>query len=385
VRSGLPPGATQPEKLEALYPSEAKAELKKLRDELAQLQKNPPELPAAMGVTEDQVMDEAVHLRGDPLKLGAVVARHVPPAVRGPAAPTFSTSHSGRRELAEWLTDSRHPLTSRVVVNRVWRWHFGAGIVRTTDNFGLLGEDPSHPEMLDWLAGRLVSEGWSLKALHRLILSSSTYQQSSLPPPESLARDPENRLLSRASVRRLAAEEVRDALLAASGQLDQTLGGSLLKVKNRGYFFDHTSKDLTDYTSGRRSLYLPVVRNNVYDVFQLLDFPDPAIPTGDRSTTTVAPQALLMLNSELVMQAAVDFAESLLEDAGTDIQRLQRMYASAYGRPASAAELAANQSFLATAERSLAISVADADERRQQAWSILCQTILAANEFVYVQ
>jgi hypothetical protein len=218
-----------------------------------------------------------------------------------------------------------------------------------------------------------------------LILSSSTYQQSSVPSPESLARDPENRLLARAGVRRLAAEELRDALLAVSGQLDQTLGGSLLTVKNRGYFFDHTSKDLTDYTSRRRSLYLPVVRNNVYDVFQLLDFPDPAIPTSDRSTTTVAPQALLMLNSELVMQTAADFAEALLAESGTDSERLQRMYASTYGRPASAAELAANQNFLATVDRSLASSVADADRRRHQVWSILCQTILAANEFVYVQ
>jgi hypothetical protein len=186
-------------------------------------------------------------------------------------------------------------------------------------------------------------------------------------------------------VRRLDAEEVRDALLAVSGQLDRTLGGSLLKVKNRGYLFDHTSKDLSDYTSQRRSLYLPVIRNNVYDVFQLLDFPDPAITSGDRTATTVAPQALLMLNSDLVMQSAADFASALLDGSGTDRERLERVYASAYGRAASAGEVAANTAFLAAADRSLTSTEPDPNQRRRQAWSILCQTILASNEFVYVQ
>ena len=231
----------------------------------------------------------------------------------------------------------------------------------------------------------MIDRGWSIKSLHRLILLSSTYQQSTAPHHETSARDPENRLFGRANVRRLEAEEVRDALLAASGQLDRALGGSLLQVKNRGYLFDHTSKDQTDYTSRRRSLYLPVIRNNVYDVFQLLDFPDPAITSGDRSTTTVAPQALLMLNSDLVMQSAADFAEAILDAPGTDNERLQRIYAIAYGRPASANEVAANTAFLAAADRSLARAVVDPSQRRQQAWSILCQTILASNEFVYVQ
>ena len=385
ARAGLAPGSTPPDKLESLYSAEAKAELKKLRDELEQLEKNPPELPSAMGVTETTVADEAIHIRGNPIKLGDVVARHVPPTIRGPVVPQFGSSESGRRELAQWLIDPRHPLTSRVLVNRVWRWHFGAGIVRTTDNFGLLGEAPSHPELLDWLALRNVERGWSLKSLHRLILSSSTYQQSSAALAETRARDPENRLFGRASVRRLEAEAVRDAMLAASGQLDTAIGGSLLQVKNRGYFFDHTSKDLTDYTSRRRSLYLPVVRNNVYDVFQLLDFPDPATSSSDRHATTIAPQALLMLNSELVMQAAGDFADRLLYIEDTDEERIQRMYALAYGRAASADDIAAAAKLLAAAEASLAPSQSDEHERRRQAWSVLCQTILASSEFIYVQ
>jgi len=385
ARKNLPEGTKPPEKLETLYSDATKAELKKLRDELAQVEKSPPELPAAMGTTEDRVNDEAIHVRGNPLKLGETVPRHVPVVLRGPAAPQFSSSESGRRELAQWLIDARNPLTSRVLVNRVWRWHFGKGLVSTTDNFGLLGEAPSHPELLDWLARRFVEGGWSLKALHRLILNSSTYQQSSTVSAEVAARDPENRLFGRADVRRLEAEAVRDALLSVSGQLDSTMGGSLLKVKNRSYFFDHTSKDLTDYNSPRRSLYLPVVRNNLYDVFQLLDAPDAAIPTGDRATTTVAPQALLMLNSDFVMQSAADFASRLLAGFNNDDERIQRMYTIAYGREAVPDELTSNRKYLTDLEKFLAVGEPDAAKRRHQKWNVLCHTVVAANEFIYVR
>lgn len=374
-----------PEKLEPLYPEATKAELTKLREALATHEKNPPDYPAAMGVAEDEITDLAVHLRGNPLKLGDVVPRRTPSSLRGPQPPQFPKSASGRLELARWLTDPQHPLTTRVFVNRVWRWHLGAGLVRTTDNFGLLGERPSHPELLDWLARRFVADGWSLKSLHRLILNSSVYQQSSSQSVEIIARDLDNRLFGRANVRRLEAEEVRDALLAVSGRLDSTFGGSMLKVKNRGYLFDHTSIDKTDYTSHRRSLYLPIIRNHVFDLFQLLDFPDPAVPTGDRATTTVAPQALLMLNSDFVMQSADELVARLFVETGDDDQRLTRLYAVTYGREPSADERSANRAFLAKVEPSLVTTEPDADKRRRQAWNILCHVTLAANEFIYVR
>jgi hypothetical protein len=386
VRTAATAGATLPEKLETVYPAETKARLKKLRDELAQVQKNPPDLPSAMGAVEASIVDEPIHVRGSPIKLGPVVPRHVPPVVRGPAVPQFTSSESGRRELAQWLIDPQHPLTSRVLVNRVWRWHFGAGLVRTVDNFGLLGEQPTHPELLDWLARRFVADGWSLKRLHRVILESATYRQGSGNlNSAAAAADSDNRLLSHFPTRRLEAEEVRDALLAVSGQLDRSMGGSLLKVRNRGYFFNHTSQDMTDYTSPRRSLYLPVVRNNVYDVFQLLDFPDPAISSGDRSTTTIAPQALLMLNSELVQQAATGLAERLLAENDDDGSRIERLYGLAYARPATSDEIAASAAFLNQAERLLSDREPALSQRRRLAWSALCQTILDANEFVYVK
>lgn len=386
VRTSLTAGASVPEKLETLYPAETKTALKKLRDEVTQLEKNPPEFPAAMGAKEDdKIADVAICIRGNPLKLGDIVARHVPPAIRGPAPPQFVSSTSGRQELAAWLTHPQHPLTGRVLINRLWRWHFGSGLVRTIDNLGLLGEKPSHPQLLDWLNHRLLDRSWSLKSMHRLIVASSTYRQSSQPSAETLTRDPENRLFGRASVRRLEGEEVRDAFLAVSDQLDASLGGSLLKVKNRGYFFDHTSKDLTDYSSHRRTLYLPVVRNNVYDLLQLLDFPDPAIPSGDRATTTIAPQALLMLNSDLVMQAANDLAARLLDLDGSDEQRVAQLYKTALGRAPNNSETASGIVFLRAVAQTLPTGETDAPSRRHQAWAVLCQTVLATNEFVYVQ
>jgi hypothetical protein len=270
-------------------------------------------------------------------------------------------------------------------VNRVWRWHFGRGLVRTVDNFGLLSEAPSHPELLDWLARRFVADGWSLKSLHRLIVRSATYQQGGVPDAEGLKRDPDNRLLGRANVRRLEAEAVRDSLLAVGGLLDRSAGGSLLPVKNRDYLFDHTSKDLTEYGSRRRSLYLPVIRNNVYEVFGLLDFPDAAVSSGNRATTTVAPQALMMLNSDFVMRASEAFAARALAGPGGDGRRLAWVYATAYGRDVTPDELQAGRAFVAEVERVLGRDEPDPARRRRQAWGVLCQTVLAANEFVYVK
>ena len=385
ARAGLAEGATPPEKLETLYPEATTAELAKHRAALTAFETAGPDLPTTMGVTEDEVVDVAIHIRGDTQKLGDVVPRHTPPVILGAPAPEFSPQASGRLPLANWLVDPQHPLTARVFVNRVWRWRFGRGLVRTTDNFGLLGEVPSHPELLDWLAQRFIADGWSLKSLHRLMLNSSTYQQASVPHPATHAHDFDNRLLGRFGLRRLAAEEVRDSLLAVSGQLDPTLGGPVLKVKNRGYLFDHTSIDLTDYTSSRRSLYLPVIRNNVFDLFQLLDFPDPSVPTGDRAASTVAPQALLMMNSDFVMQSADKLADRLLAETGTDADRFASLFRLAYAREATVAEIESSGQLLFQMETALVSSEPDSRVRTRQAWSALCHTILAANEFIYVK
>ena len=385
--SASPPTADK--NLEKLYPPETTAQLKKLRDALASLEKAGPNLPAAMGVTEDKIVDERIHVRGDTQRLGDIARRGTPAAIRGPPAPKFSAKQSGRRELAGWLVDPRHPLTARVLVNRVWRWHFGRGLVRSTDNFGLLGERPTHPELLDWLAVTFVRDGWSIKSLHRQIVLSSTYRQSTRVDAGTALKDPENLWLGRGRVRRLEAEAVRDAILSAGGQLDSTMTGTLLKLKNRAYFFDHTSKDLTTYESPRRSIYLPVVRNHVYDLFQLLDFPDPAVTTGDRASTVVAPQALLMLNSELVMQAAAGLARRLQSEATGVNDRIRRLYLVALGREPTPREVDADRRLLVDLTGPTGKTLTGPTDNSTQlpitAWAGLCHVVLASNEFVYLR
>lgn len=385
LQASLPGGEALPESRESQYPEETRAALAKLREELAALEKAPPELPSSMGVTEDEIVDVPIHVRGNPSRLGDVIPRHVPVVMEGPDAPEFSGQRSGRRELAEWLVSDHHPLTSRVLVNRFWRWHFGRGLVASADNFGLLGEKPSHPELLDWLAKEFIHRKWSLKEMHRLILLSSTYQQSTVVSPEAATADPDNRLWSRFPVRRLAAEEIRDSILFVSGQLDTTMGGSLLKVKNRGYLFDHTSIDTTDYNSPRRSLYLPVIRNNVFEMFQLLDFPDPAVPTGDRATTTVAPQALMMMNSDFVMQAADALAMRVLGTKSADAERVKEIYVTCLGREPSDEDITKDLQLIQDTLQTLSTDTRGDAEKLVAAWSVACQVVLASSEFVYLQ
>ncbi|RLS79774.1 MAG: DUF1553 domain-containing protein [Planctomycetota bacterium] len=385
LQASLPDGAILPESKESQYPEETRTTLTKLREELAALEKAPPELPTSMGVTEDEIVDVPIHVRGNPSRLGDVVPRHVPAVMKGPEMPGFSGQHSGRRELAEWLVNDHHPLTSRVLVNRVWRWHFGRGLVASADNFGLLGEKPSHPELLDWLAKEFIHRKWSLKEMHRVILLSNTYQQNTHVSSEAATADPDNRLWSRFPVRRLAAEEIRDSLLFVSGQLDATMGGSLLKVKNRGYLFDHTSIDTTDYNSARRSLYLPVIRNNVFEMFQLLDFPDPAVPTGDRATTTVAPQALMMMNSDFVMQAADALAGRVLTTDSTDSERVKEIYVTCLGREPSNEEISQDLQLIKDTLQTFSSDARSDKDRLTAAWSVACQVVLASSEFVYLQ
>jgi hypothetical protein len=379
------PGAAPPTNPEASYPAETQAELKRRRDELARLEKDAPVLPSAMGASEGTVGDTAVHIRGTHLSLGKVVPRRVPRVLAGPDQPVFDGKQSGRLQLARWLVRREHPLTSRVMVNRIWRWHFGQGIAPSPDNFGKLGGTPINRPLLDWLAHRFVDNGWSTKAMHRLIMLSRTYQMSSAYDARAAEIDPENRLHWRANVRRLEAEAIRDALLAVSGTLDPAGGGPVLHVANRGYLFDHTSRDTTRYDSRRRSLYLPVIRNHLYDVFQLFDAPDATVLNGDRATTTVAPQALFMMNSELVNHAGESLAGELLKRPESNVARIQWLYKKACGRNATAGEVDRARALIDTCEHLLRDKEPDAAKRRLQAWTCLCQVIVAANEFIYVR
>src|SRR5262245_5325824 len=395
-------GDKLPNKLEPLYPYATNAELKKLRDELTALQKAAPDLPTALGVTEVKATDVALLKRGNHLTPGPVVPRRFPNVLAGEKQPPLPSAESGRRELAAWLTRPDHPLTARVLVNRLWRWHFGQGIVRSVDNFGRLGEKPTHPALLDWLARRFVEDGWSIKNLHKLIVISATYQQasqvtsdesrvtskdktrhSSLVTRHSI--DTANHLLWHFPRRRLEAEEIRDSLLAVSGRLDRTPGGpAITHVKNREFLFDHTSKDGTTYNSTRRSVYLPVVRNNLYDLFQLFDSTDATVSKGDRATTTVPTQALFYLNSDLIAGCATELANRLAWEKD-DAARAEHLYRIAYGRPPTAREVERAENAASGFELDLESREPDPAKRRAKAWALVCQAVLAANEFVYVE
>ncbi len=380
------PSNALPAKPEKFYPTNQLADLEKLRATLKQLEENSPELPSTMGVTErtNLSLTLPVHVRGSHLSLGKPVSRGVPSAMTAVAkAPHFSPSQSGRLEFAQWLTNPSHPLTARVLVNRIWRWHFGRGLVSSTDNFGHLGERPSHPELLDWLAHRFMADGWSIKSLHRLIVLSSTYQMATNPRPESHRIDSENRWYSEFPSRRLEAEEIRDALLTIAGTLELSIGGKTIPIKNREFFFNHTSKDTTTYESQRRAIYMPVVRNHLYDWFEQFDYPDPAVPNGNRVATVVAPQALLLMNSDLVYQAAARFAATLLADHPTaDDQRLIAAYLKALGRPPTEIERLRSAQFLK--EFPSGSNQFDPKTHRLEAWTTLCHSLLAANEFIYL-
>jgi mono/diheme cytochrome c family protein len=288
---------------------------------------------------------------------------------------------SGRLELANWLADPKHPLTARVMVNRVWQHHFGEGLVRTPDNFGRLGERPTHPELLDWLAVQFVNDGWSLKKLHKRILLSQAYQMSTAHDAKAALADPENRLLWRFNRRRLEAEAVRDSMLAVAGTLDRTPGGSLLNNGNFEYVTNDQSRTKTQYDTARRSVYLPVIRNNVFDFFQAFDFVEPHVGTGKRASTVIASQALYMMNNPFVQAQAAAFVKSL---PAPDSDRVKAAYLRALGRAPTADEVSRATSFVQSYDAASAEKEKDAAARRAKAWAAWCQVLFASSEFVYV-
>jgi hypothetical protein len=375
-----------PPKPERFYPAETAAKWRGLQNELTALQRSFTPLPQAMALRDREPQNLRVHLRGSHLTLGDEVARQFPRILTEETAPRIAGHESGRRELAEWLTRPNHALTSRVMANRLWHWHFGAGLVRTTDNFGTLGEPPSHPTLLDWLALRFVESGWSIKAMHRSIMLSATYQMSTAYNEQAAQIDPDNRLLWRMNRRRLEAEAIRDSILAVSGQLDLTMGGTLLDSANRAYVKGYPNSVYDKYDFNRRSVYLPILRSMVYDVFQAFDFADPSTPNGERATTTVAPQALFMLNSKLMADQTRHWAEHLLADTAIDnAHRVRLIYERAFGRLPSEIDTARAADFLRRYESALELEKLHDGERRVRAWQALCRSVLASSEFVYLE
>jgi hypothetical protein len=348
---------------EGNFPAELREKVTQSRAEIVSLRKiTSAQVPVAHGLQEGgcpetpyvKPQDVKIHLRGRYDKLGKTVPRGFPAILSGPK--TGPITGSGRLQLAQWLASRENPQTARVMVNRIWQHHFGEGLVRTPNNFGKLGTPPTHPQLLDHLAVQFMKNNWSIKSIHRLIMLSATYQQSSNANPATLKADPENLLVGRMPRQRLDAEELRDALLLVSGGLDPSLGGPAVK----------------ELTSPRRSLYLLMVRSDRSNYRMLFDAPDPMTIAEKRIDSTVAPQALFLMNHPFALERTKALAELSAKHGLTSRARIEWLYQTLYCRPPSEKEVEIGQAAIKAAPE------------QNLAWESYCQVLLCANEFAYV-
>ena len=320
----------EPEKLK-----EMQRELRQNVGKVTALELNHNAAPARAMVIEDipKPHDSPVFLRGEAENKGPIVPRRFLEVLSGPVRPEFK-SGSGRLELASAITSKNNPLTPRVMINRIWLHHFGEGFVSTPDDFGTMSENPSHPELLDYLASRFMEEGWSIKKMHKLIMMSAVYQQSSANNPRYALIDPNNRLLWRANIRRLEFEPIRDSLLAIGGTLDKTMFGRPVMPEKQA-------------DSTRRTVYLYIDRQSPADVLVNFDFANPDMTNGKRHQTTVPQQALFFMNSPLVVEAAKSLvSRSDFSALSSDEERIKFLYLSLYQRVPSTEETQLGLDFL---------------------------------------
>ncbi|MEO6785416.1 MAG: DUF1553 domain-containing protein [Chthoniobacteraceae bacterium] len=350
---------------------------KEMESEMKKLTSEGPHRPTAMAVHDDEETgDTQIRVRGIVGQRGAQVPRGFL-QVLGNATPKLSQKESGRRELADWLASPANPLTARVFVNRAWDWSFGSGIVRTTENFGTTGEAPSHPELLDWLALRFIHEGWSVKKLVREIVLSHAWQTATGTTPG----DPDNRLFAHANRRRLDAEEIRDTMLAVSGELDlRTMGPN---IGNAGEINanDSSAQNIEykyEFTDTRRSVYTPAFRNRRLELFEAFDFADINAPFGHRNASTVAPQALYLLNSPFVLAQAKAAAERALASSAGDEERLANAFRTTLCRLPTEKERA-------IFSRALAGAGGASGDKRIEAWSQIYQTLFCSLDFRFLE
>jgi hypothetical protein len=355
--------------------AESRDALAQQADELEGVKHSLAPLPFAHGVREGGLrhslypgmQDAPIHTRGNYDQLGERVPRRFP-KVLTMNNPLPAVSGSGRLELARWIGSADNPLTARVLVNRLWQHHFGEGIVRTPSNFGALGERPTHPELLDWLAARFVESGWSIKAMHRLMLLSAVYQQSSRASAPSVKADPENRFFGRRNRQRLEAEAIHDALLAVAGRLDARPGGPAE----------------SEAATSRRMLYIKTSRTNRTGLGPLFDAANPAMHVERRTESTVAPQALYLLNGSWIADAARQVTESPEIAKADDLpRRIQLLYKVLFGRDPTSTEMRLGLSFVERAKAQPLEGVPGSSESVNP-WTVYAQALLLSNEFLFV-
>lgn len=346
---------------------EASGRLRELKNQVESWQASSPDTPArAMALVDAGTpVEPQIFLRGNPHQKGETVPRRFLSALAGEQAPPFANG-SGRLELARSIVDSANPLTARVIVNRVWQHHMGHGIVRTPSDFGTRGERPTHPELLDWLASEFMANGWSLKWLHREIVLSAVYQQSSEPSPKAVAVDTENRLLSHANRQRLEFEAFRDATLSVAGRLDRKATGHAVELFSEPF-------------TTRRSVYGFIDRQDLPGVLRVFDFASPDASTEERVRTIVPQQSLFLLNSPFIIEQARYLAARSSGRAALDESaRIQRLYQLTFGRNADEDELAMALEFVQSGDHE------GDDETSLHAWHRLAQALLMTNEFVFI-
>lgn len=354
---------------------QSETRLASLQKESEKIKKNtPPKPPHAMTVREaDAPADTPIRLRGVEAGHGPLVPRGFLSAVPTAHTPSIPQDHSGRLELAQWMTQPDHPLTARVMVNRIWGHLLGQGLVRSVDNFGTRGETPTHPELFDHLALRFIAEGWSVKKMVRRIVLSRVYQLSSdAPDTQAATADPQNRLLWRAHPKRLGAEALRDAMLQTVGELDRAMGGRTIEGKVESEFDYHLK-----HQSHRRGVYLPVFRNSLPGEFEVFDFAEPNLVCGMRNVSTLPTQALFMLNSPFVFERAESAATHLLQKGpATDHDRIHAVYQQTLSRPPTDREFKLTREFL---EQQRAAGAGDIET-----WSAVYQTLFGCVDFRYL-
>jgi hypothetical protein len=362
--------------------------LDQLNGAINELSATHPGAPGRAMVLNDEptLYDPHVFIRGNPGRPGKAVSRRFLRVLAGPEPPPFKKG-SGRLELAEAIVSSRNPLTARVLVNRVWHWHFGKGLVATPSDFGKRSDPPTHPELLDFLASEFVASGWSLKALHRLIMLSQTYQQQSVPRSAEMMRDPENRLLWRFNRQRLDFEAMRDSLLAVTGSLDARIGGPAIPTDS--------APALT-----RRTLYGFIDRQNLDGLYRTFDFATPDASSPRRFVTTVPQQALFLMNSPFLHEKARRLSASIspqlsqppegsaAEKPDVMAERVCRLYRCVFGRTPDSGELALASDFIRRQSDSRSepgrVREKSGDEVPLTPWEQLAQVLLSTNEFMFV-
>ncbi len=362
-----------------IFTEEQIARMEALQKEADAIKKAaPPEPELACAIEDGTPTQQTVFIRGDYNSHGEQAPPSFPAILANyDTKPKFTGS--GRLQFAEWLTRPEHPLTSRVMTNRLWQWHFGEGLVRTPDNFGKMGEKPSHPELLDFLAQQFVKKGYSIKAMHRMIMASSTYQMAS-DNPATMEADQDNRLLSRFNRRRLSVEEMRDGILVMDGTIDLTMGGSLQAGRGTDGETSQGRLSVNPEILKRRSVYIPLRRANLPTLLNLFDFGDATTVIGKRSLTNVATQALFWLNSDFLTNASKEMAQQLSNKGPSDpALRVANAYALILNREASKEELTAALQYIEGFKQRVT-----GEQAEVTAWQSLCRVLMSSNDFLYL-